>query len=190
MVLLVSRNRQDHQAGGMAEVGSDATFTLENVPNGDYDVTIGSVGPGPGDDLYISAIRMGDSDALADGVPVAGGALPALEIRLSPNGGTVECLVSDSNSKLTPEAHVVLLPDAPRRPQMALYGECRTNAEGTCSLAGVAPGSYHVFAFPTGSELDYRDPGSLKDLEKYSKAIQIAEGEKQKAELRVIPEEN
>jgi Carboxypeptidase regulatory-like domain len=188
MVVLASRERQDQQGGGMAEVGSDATFTMENVPDGDYDVIIGSTGPG--DDLYISGIRVGDSDALADGVHVAGAALPALEIKLSPNGGTVECSVSDSNSSPTPEAHVVLLPDAPRRSQMALHGECRTDAEGTCSLAGVTPGSYHVFAFPTESQLDFRDPESLKDLEKYGKPIKIAEGEKQKAELKVIPEEN
>jgi protocatechuate 3,4-dioxygenase beta subunit len=188
MVLLASRERQDHQAGGMGVVGSDATFTMENVPDGDYDVMIGNAGPG--DDLYIGGIRMGDSDALADGVHVAGAALPPLEIKLSPNGGTVECLVSDSNSKPTPEAQVALLPDAPRRSQMALYGECRTDAEGTCSLAGVTPGSYHVFAFQTESQLDFRDSESLKDLEKYGKPIKIAEGEKQKAELTVIPEEN
>lgn len=188
MVLLTSRERQDHQAGGMGVVGSDATFTMENVPDGDYDVMIGNAGPG--DDLYIGGIRMGDSDALADGVHVAGAALPPVEITLSPNGGAVECLVSDSDSKPTPEAHVVLLPDAPRRSQMALYGDCRTDAEGRCSLAGVTPGSYHVFAFQTESQLDFRDPESLKDLEKYGKPIKIAEGEKQKAELRVVPEEN
>jgi hypothetical protein len=53
----------------------------------------------------------------------------------------------------------------------------------------VTPGEYHVFAFATESDLDFRDPDSLKDLEKYGKAIKIGEGEKLKVEVGVIPEE-
>ena len=121
----------------MAQPASDGSFTLPNVPPGDYDVTLAATGPT--DDLYTASIRMGDDDVLTGGVHV-GGALAELEITLKANGGTLECSVSDSNQEPLPDAQIVLLPDPPRQSQLALYGECRTDATGACTLTGVTPG--------------------------------------------------
>jgi len=56
------------QAGGFAQVLPDATFNIKNVSAGDYDLLIKS--NAASDDLYIGSIRMGNTDALADGVHV------------------------------------------------------------------------------------------------------------------------
>jgi hypothetical protein len=187
VVLLVSRERHDNQAGGMAQAASDGSFTM-NLPAGDYDVALASTGPG--DDLYVAGIRLGDSDALTSGVHVAGEALARLEILLNANGGTVECSVSDLNDEPLPNMQVILIPDPPRQSQMALYSDCRTDATGSCKVTGVAPGEYHGFAFAQEEERDFRDPDILKEFEKFGKPVKIAEGDRHKLELKAIPEQN
>jgi hypothetical protein len=186
LVLLSNRARTNSQAGGLGQVGSDGTFTLAAVPAGDYDVQVGSVGPG--DDLYVSAIRRGDDDVLAKGLHVSGPSEP-LEILLKPNGGTVEAVVRTPTGDPLPGANVALRPAPPRDKQMALYGTCVTDARGVCTLRGVAPGTYHAFAAPKEAGLDLRDPDSTKDLEKRTKAVNIAEGDRQSVELEVSPDD-
>ena len=183
VLVVLSNHETNRQAGGLGQVGSDGAFTLAAVPAGDYDVELGSAGPG--DDLYVSAIRRGDDDVLAKGLHVTGSSSEPIEIVLKPNGGTVEMVVHTPKGEPQPEASVALLPDPPRREQMALYGTCMTDARGICTLRGVAPGDYHAFAFPKEAGLDFRDPDSTKDLEKQAKAVKVAEGDRQRVEVEV-----
>lgn len=187
LVVLSNHERTNQQAGGLGQVGSDGTFTLAAVPAGDYDVELGSAGPG--DDLYVSAIRRGDDDVLTKGLHVTGPSSEPIEIVLKPNGGTVEMVAHTPKGEPQPEASVALLPDPPRREQMALYGTCMTDARGVCMLRGVAPGDYHAFAFPKAAGLDFRDPDSTKDLEKQAKAVKVAEGNRQRVEVEVAPDD-
>ena len=55
LVILSNHARTNGQAGGLGQVGSDGAFTLAAVPAGDYDIELGSAGPG--DDLYVGAIH-------------------------------------------------------------------------------------------------------------------------------------
>jgi hypothetical protein len=174
MVILVSREKADRQGGGFARIREDGTFSLSNVPPGDYDLMFPSAGAA--DDLYVAAIRMGDEDALAEGVHVGAGKPAPVVVSLKPNGGTVECSVLDADRKPVPDANVMLMPDPPRRMQVALHGQCRTDAGGSCTIEGVTPGEYQ--AFVTDGEFDLRDvPDSP------GKPVKIGEGERKKVEL-------
>jgi hypothetical protein len=186
IVVLGSRDAGDTQASGMAQVGADGAFTMPQVAPGEYDVLIGATAT-EGDDSYILAIRMGDRDVLVEGVHVGEGPLAPLEIVLKANGGAAECSVKNDNGEPVPNATIMLVPDAPRQPQIALFGECRTQADGTCKITGIAPGEYHVYAFPSGTEIDRRDPDSLKPFEKYGEAMKFAEGERKPVNLKTAP---
>jgi len=187
IAVLVSRESHDNRGGGMSQPGSDGAFQMRDVPPGDYDVALGNTGPG--DDLYVSAIQTGDDDALAGGVHVGGQAAGALKVILKGNGGTVQASVKDAKNKPLPDAYVRLVPDAPRRGQMALYADCKTDASGACSMLGVAPGSYHAFAFAEERQVDFRDAAAMADIEDSGKAVSIAEGERQGVELAPAPED-
>jgi hypothetical protein len=183
MVILVSRDKGDNQAGGMSQVSAAGKFQFPEVGSGEYDVVIGSTGPG--DDLYLTAIRMGNSDALADGVRAD---VPGdLEIVLKANGGTLNCAVHGDDDQPAAAEHVVLLPDAPRERQLALMGECRTDANGACTISGITPGDYHAYAFPADAEVDQRDPGAMKAFEAYGKAVKIGEGERHEVQMKAVP---
>jgi len=185
MVLLQTREAGDAQGGKMAQVDDAGAFTIPKVAPGEYDVVVASTKGG--DDAYVHAIRMGDTDALAEGVRVGEGQVPPLKIVLKANGGVAECTVKDDKGALVPDASVLLIPDAPRQRQMALFGECRTTADGTCDIVGITPGEYHAYAFPAGTQIDRRDPDALKAFEKYGEAMTFAEGDRRQVDLKTVP---
>ena len=186
IVMLESREPGYTQAGGLAQVAAAGAFTLSKVAPGEYDVVVGSSSGGE-DDAYIHAIRMGDTDALVEGVHVGEGPVPQLDIVLRANGGAAECTVNDDKGGPVPEASVLLVPGAPRQRQAALFGECRTKADGACKIVGITPGEYHVYAFPAGTQIDHRDPDALKPYEKYGEAMKFAEGERRQVNLKTAP---
>jgi hypothetical protein len=183
MVVLISRDKGDNQAGGMSQISASGTFQFPEVGSGEYDVVIGSTGPG--DDLYVSAIRMGNSDALADGVRAD--AAGELEIVLKANGGTLNCAVHGDDDQPAAAHHVVLIPDPPKERQLALMGDCRTDANGACTISGITPGDYRVYAFPADAEIDQRDPSAMKAFEAYGKAVKIGESERHEAQIKAVP---
>jgi hypothetical protein len=187
VAVLVPRENRYDGAGGLSQPGNDGEFQIRNVAQGDYDVALANTGAG--DDLYVSAIQVGDDDALGGGVHVGPQSVGRLKIVLKGNGGTVQLSVKDSKGKPLPDSHVRLVPDAPRRAQMALYGECKTDASGACGMLGVAPGSYHAFAFAEESRIDFRDSAATADIEDSGKAITIAEGASQNVELMPVPDD-
>lgn len=183
--LVVMLGTSDSNAGGMAQVGADGTFVTTAVPPGDYDVIVGTTA-GPGDDLYISAIRQGDEDALTEGVHIGDGPPAPLEIVLKANGASAECTVKDAEGAAVYGAQVQLVPDGPVRSR-ALMESCRTDEHGTCRMAGITPGAYHAYALAAETGLDLRDLEALKPLEKFGKATKFAEGERQALDLRLAP---
>jgi hypothetical protein len=186
IVMLGPRDAGDTQGGGAAEVGVDGAFTMSQVAPGEYDVLLG-VTAGEGDDTYIHAIRHGDTDALVEGLRVGEGPLAPLEIVLKANGGAAECSVTNDKGEPVPNASIMVVPDAPKQRQLALFGECRTHADGTCKITGITPGEYHLYAFPAGTEIDRRDPDALKPFEKYGEAMKFAEGERKPVNLKTAP---
>jgi len=184
MVLLQTREAGDAQAGGMAQVGDAGAFTIPKVAPGEYDVVVASTKGG--DDAYVQSIRMGELDALAEGVRVGEGSVPPLAIVMKANGGAAEFTVKDDKDAPVPNASVLLVPDAPRQRQMALFGECQTNPDGACAMEGITPGEYHAYAFPAGMEVDRRDPGALKAFEKYGEAMTFAEGDRKQVNLKAV----
>jgi hypothetical protein len=186
LVMLLNRARTNGQDGGLGlgQVAPDGAFTLDTVPAGDYDVAVGSTGPG--DDLYVSAVRRGGEDVLAHGLHVNGSSNEAIEIALKANGGMVKVVARTPKGEPFPEANVTLLPDQPRREQVALYGNCVTDARGTCTLHGITPGEYHALAVSKDSGIDFRDPNITKEFEKQTKAVKVAEGDLQSVEIEVV----
>jgi hypothetical protein len=161
---------------------------MNDCPPDNYDVILGSNNAGE-DDLYVQSIRLGSTDALTDGLQISEGAIGPLEVQLHANGGTVACTVTNDRGEPVPEAAVLLVPDPPRQHQLALNGNCRTNANGTCTISGITPGAYHAYAIPTDTEVDLRDPESLTPFRRHGNPVALNEGERVQLRLTAIPEE-
>jgi hypothetical protein len=85
---------------------------------------------------------------------------------------------------------VTLLPDAPRRSQIALRAECQTNASGKCTFLGIAPGEYHAFAVARDDSADFSDPATMESLEKVGKAIIVGQGDRKSMQMGVVRLDN
>ncbi len=177
--------------GSMPQMAADGSFSLKDVAAGDYDLVVASMNAsgGNGDDLYIAAIRMGDADALADGVRVGEAAPAPIEIVLKANGGAADCTVKDEKGNPVPGAQVHLVPDPPKQQQLALQGQCQTNAKGTCTITGITPGEYHVYALVAETQVDFRDPDAVKPFAEHGKGVKFGEGERQAVDLDAITDE-
>ena len=162
------------------QANPDGSFQIRGVTPGDYDV----VADGH-DDLYVSDIRAGDQDAFS-GIHVSGQPVGPLKIVLKGNGGRVQVSVKDADGKPQPNGQVKIVPDPPRRMQTALYSNCVTDASGTCTMLGIAPGAYRVFAFPQNRMVDFRLRDEIDDIEDSGTPFTIAEGEKRQLEINPI----
>jgi len=186
VIVLGSKEPGDSEGGGIAQVSVPGAFRMTEVQAGDYQVIVAAEAT---DDLYVQSIRLGTRDALTEGVHVGGGPVGSLEVTFAPNGARVDCTVTTEQGDPAPSAHVMLLPDPPRESQVARYGQCVTDQKGTCTITGIAPGSYHAFAFPGEPDIDFRDPDSRTPLQPYSTATTLKEGERVRLALKTLPEE-
>jgi hypothetical protein len=186
IVLLESRVPGDQQANAIGQVTSDGTFGMRDVAPGDYDVMIGSV-EASDDDLYLASIKMGEADALADGVHIGEAAPDSIVITFKPNGAAIACTVRDDQGSPFPVARVLLVPDAPKTNRLALHGESKTGADGTCKITGITPGDYHLYAMQDDPQIDHRDPDLLKAVQEKGKAVTLAEGQRETLDVKIAP---
>jgi hypothetical protein len=88
-------------------------------------------------------------------------------------GGVVEGIVRGAKGEKLSDAVVVLVPDAPLRSADVLYRSVISDVSGRYQLRGVAPGSYHLFAWTELEGAAYRNEQFLKEFEEKSRAVRI-----------------
>ncbi|PYT17238.1 MAG: hypothetical protein DMG59_07915 [Acidobacteria bacterium] len=181
---------QTSSVGNLGQVDPDGSFVLQGTHGARYDLMIGSLGMSS-DNTYIKSATLGGIDVLGDGLEFPAGGLPVtLDIILSGKGASVDCVVTSEQNEPAAGARVILIPDRSRRARLDLYGECKTDQLGQCSVAGVAPGSYSLYAFDEDSgPLDYHASEALAPYEKSEKVITVKQQEYQKVRLDLLQEQ-
>ena len=80
---------------------------------------------------------------------------------------------------------MLAVPEGPKQRQTVLHGRCRTGPSGRCTIPGIAPGTYQVFAFAAADlDFDPEGPDELKRFAKDSKALKLSVGERIAIELQ------
>lgn len=123
---------------------ADGSFTLKDVPPGNYFVRVAAEG------YYVQSIRLGERQLETQMVDLAAGS-PALAIRLGEDGAEIAGLVLDAEDRPVARATVVLEPaatDWPDRLKMVT-----ADGHGNFRIHDVAPGDYRVMAW-RGQEPD------------------------------------
>lgn len=127
---------------------------IHGVPPGKYRVTAGTYLPGS----YVQSLRSGPVDLLREDLVVPEeGSEPPIEIVLRDDPATLRIQVHAD--KETQQAAVLVVPEG------ELHNIERRTVWGNGSLkveiGSLAPGNYQVFAFGSGEDLNYADPGVL-----------------------------
>jgi len=142
----------------------DGHFTLDLVA-GEYRIDLTRM-----ENMYVKSMRLGEVNVLAEGLRVPPASDALLEILVGTNPGSVQGRVSGAG------ATVVLVPEAARRNERALYKVAQPGASGVFNFQKVAPGDYRVFAWREENGGPWLDPEYLRLYEDRATPVRVESG--------------
>jgi len=178
----VSLDGQVRSPGNGGTVTEDGAFGFRDVEPDVFHINVGLP-----DELYLKSVRWGTTDVMESGLDLSAGAPGTdLEIVVSANGGQIDGKVEDDDSDPVDHALVTLVPPGARR-NRNFFKSVRTTPDGHFTFTGVAPGTYKLLAW---DDVDVNavlyDPDFLRPFETAGQSIQIVEGARQSATLKLI----
>jgi hypothetical protein len=162
-------------------VGADGTFTVSELPPGEYLVKL----TGLPDGTYAKEARIEAVDALNEPVTIGSTTPARLEIALGSARGQIEGRLINAEQQPVAKAEVVLVPDKLRaRPDF--YKTAMTDASGRFVIRGIVAGDYKVFAWETLQAYRYFDPGFVAQFENQGEPVRVTEEASKNVTVRQI----
>jgi uncharacterized surface anchored protein len=137
------------------------------LPNDQYQIELRNVPSG----MHIVEVTGPSGAVLSDVIPVVGSG--TFQVILSDVGAVVHGAVTEESGQSVPDAVVALIPDEPLRGIGYLYRSTVSDVGGGFELTGVAPGSYHLFAWPRTSGAAFKNKDFIKKYQSAGKAVTI-----------------
>jgi Carboxypeptidase regulatory-like domain len=182
---LDDRDGSNNQIIGV--VAKDGSFTIGDIPAGNYHVVVTSNSNGEAwRDFIMKEVILNGKDVGDSGFSLAGGTT-SLEIVASAQGSTIEGNVVDEDGKPVPNIPVVCIPDASRRKRRDIYQLVQTDHQGHFALRGLNPGEYQVFTLDDPAE-DISDPDFVSAHEALGQSVQLEPGEHKAIVLKLAAE--
>jgi hypothetical protein len=153
---------------------------LEHVFPGSYRVTVmGNLQNSAGARIYVASVRSGQTDLTQNKLIVTPGAPPApIEVVFRAAAATVTGTIKGASGV---PAFVVVVPDSESPMEYS-----PVSASDNFTISGLAPGGYHLYAFPSVDGLEYRNRQALQKFENRSVGISVSENETKQVELELI----
>ena len=165
-------------------VNAEGAFSLYAVPEGRFRV---SGVAGLPQDMYLADVQQGAQSVFDSGFNVNTRNTNPIEVVLASGAGTVNGVVADGPMKVVPGATVVLVPEARRRSNRALYFQTISDASGRFTLRGVAPGDYKIFAWESIPAFAHVNAAFMAKHEDRGKTVHVNQSGTVTAELTIIP---
>jgi len=155
---------------------ANGDFVLKPVLPGRWALQVNNLPP----NSYVKSIRFGDQEVTGGIVNIAQDAAGPLKIVVSAKAATIEGNVAGADGPcmvfIVSENATAAIPNQP---------STGTDAQGHFILAGLAPGSYRLFALDPSA--GNPDPDLLKKLDSRGETVSVGEGEKASTQLQFIP---
>ena len=168
--------------GLIGQVDKTALFTLKNVSEGPYRVTLVQLPK----DCYIKQVRYGESNRSDAEFTVARGEPNTLEITVSTRGARVQGIVTAEDGLPSSGVSVVLVPEVAKREQFQLYKTVDTDQYGHFDLRGIPPGDYKIFSWEDVESDAWQDPEFLKPFETKGESVSLHDDDHKKINVTVI----
>jgi hypothetical protein len=165
-------------------VAPDGGFSVPAVLEGHYRVA-GVAGLGP--DLYLADVRQGAMSVFDLGFNISARSNDPIQLVVGSGAGTVEGVVRESPLKGFPGANVVLVPEASRRENLALYFPTTSDASGRFVIRGVPPGDYKLFAWESIPPFAYQNSAFMARHEERGWVVHVGQGGTSNSEVTIIP---
>lgn len=168
-------------------VAKDGSFTIEDIPAGNYHVVVITNSNGESwRDFIVKEVLLNGKDVGDSGFSLAGG-LTSLEIVASAQGSTIEGNVVDEDGKPVPNIPVICIPDASRRQRRDIYQQVQTDSQGHFALRGLNPGKYQVFTLDDDAD-DITDPDFVAAHQAQGQSVTLEPGERKGIVLKISTE--
>ncbi len=154
-------------------IAQDGSFSIPFLPEGHYRVDVAFIERG---NSYVADIRQAAFSVYDSGLTVGKDPVSPLELSINTNGGTIEGTVVGADRKPVPRTTVVLVPEAKRRQNPALYKTVQTDAQGHFVLTGIAPGSWKLFAWESVQPGAYQNAEFIRKSEERGVNVTVAAG--------------
>jgi hypothetical protein len=148
---------------------------IDRVMPGSYRVTIQANAQG-----YVAAIRSGPSDLMQNELVIAPGSPPA-PIQVTLHSGAATLTGSVKTGAPAPQVYILALPDASSPVETPLIG-----SSGKFTVSGLAPGSYHVFAFASIDGLEFQNKEAMRKYDNQAVSVTLSENETKQIEVPLI----
>jgi len=168
--------------GSSARVEANQQFTLKEVGDGDYEVTVGGLSK----DCYIKDTVYGETHSADGTIAVGKGGGDHLEIMVSSRGARVEGAVVDKDGLPATGVWVVAVPEETKRTNFRLFKAQTTDQYGKFDLRGLAPGTYKLFSWAGIENSAWEDEDFLKPFGKKGEPLELAEGDVKTTSLKAI----
>ena len=165
------------------DVGEGGAFAFPDVTPDMYYVSLS----GMPDGFYVRSVRMGEADALENGVDLTKRPDDLLQVTLSPKAGSIRGTVSGADGAPAPGAVVALVPQAAkRRARAEWYRNVSADQSGRFALANLPPGEYKLLAWEDVEDTAWLDSDFLKPFEERGKPITVHDSGAETVELQAI----
>ncbi|HKV48985.1 MAG TPA: carboxypeptidase-like regulatory domain-containing protein [Candidatus Acidoferrales bacterium] len=184
--LMVNLSREDQTALGNrgGPVGSDGTFTIAGVPDGQYTLNVYSRCGA----CFVKAVTSNGADLFGKPIDVEGGAGPSpLEIVYSSNTADVNGTVATSDNQPGIGALVVVIPNADAPDRERRYRTATTDQYGRFDVKGVPPGEYTIIALQGMSDdQSFLDPDFMQQYANKAETLNLTEGDHKTLQLNLV----
>jgi hypothetical protein len=161
-------------------------FTVSGISPGRYVLQLGATARSS--DIYIDAVRQGESNVLDSGVIATTESHQTFSIELKSRAGAVSGTVLDvTRLRPFPHATVALVPESARRGNYKLFRETICEADGHFVFAGLPAGNYFLFAWQTAIPGASQDPVFLSRYENRAVQVLVEAGTEKNFQLVAIP---
>ena len=128
-------------------------------------------------DYYLKSVTISQHELAPDNV-VVNGLRGELEFILSPAGGHIEGVLTNSRNEPT-RGSILLIPDVPEPGPPDLFRRTSADSKGNFMFRGVAPGSYRMLAVENFSlEDEINDPDFLRTIANRGESLIVDENGK------------
>jgi protocatechuate 3,4-dioxygenase beta subunit len=165
------------------DVGEGGAFAFPDVTPDMYYVSVSGIPDG----FYVRSVRMGEADALENGVDLTKKLDELLQVTLSPKAGSIRGAVSGADGAPAPGAVVALVPQGAKwRARAEWYRNVSADQSGRFTLANLPPGEYKLFAWEDVEDTAWLDADFLKPFEDRGKLITVRQSGAETVELTAI----
>ena len=119
---------------------------------------------------YVKSATLGGIDVLNQGLHITGAVDGTLEMEIASDSGSLDGRAEGVTAR---DATVVLVPDAARRGQRALFKPVKVDPAGGFRFQKVPPGDYKVFAWTEENGGPWLDPEYLRKYEDRATPVHI-----------------